>query len=71
MGVMDEHRPRLPLEVEAAWSEVAPGGSTTAQRITDSPEHRDCVAGYQIKQQAGDALDAVEIGLGYDPSKRC
>ena len=71
MGVMDEHRPRLPLEVEAAWSEVAPGGSATVRRITDSPDHRGRVAGYQIKQQRGDALDAIEIGLGYDPSKRC
>ena len=32
---------------------------------------RDRVADYQIKQQRGDALDAIEIGLGYDPSKRC
>ena len=71
MGVLEEHRPSLPLEAQAAWSEVAPGGSVRIQRITDSPDHRDRVVGYQIKHQAGNALDNIEIGLGYDPSKRC
>jgi hypothetical protein len=71
MGVMPEHLSRLRAEASAAWSEVAPGGKVDVQRITDSPADRDRVVGYQIKQQSGDALDQVEIGLGYDPSKRC